>query len=60
METDTIPTNPSKKLQLNPMFMFADEGLDVVAEAELPVLVAVPVLPPALDGEATLLLLAAS
>jgi hypothetical protein len=58
-----MPANPSSTIQLNPIFMFAAEGFDVVAEGELDVLVGVPVLPPEADDdgeEATLLLLAAS
>jgi hypothetical protein len=61
IEKDTIPANPSSTIQLNPIFMLAAEGFDVVAEGELPVPVGVLVLVPELDGdEATLLLLAAS
>jgi hypothetical protein len=60
IKADTIPPNPSKMIELKPMFTSAAD-LDVVAEAELPVDVAVEELVPELDGEeTTLLLLAAS
>ncbi len=63
IKADAIPTSPSGRVQPKTICTFAAD-FDVVAEAELPVLVAVPVLAPELDGEGpeetTLLLLAAS
>ncbi len=49
IEADTMPANPSKTTQLKPMFIFAADFEDDVADVLLPVLL------PVLFGEVELL-----
>lgn len=53
IKADTMPASPSKTTQLTPMFIFAADFEDVVADVLLVVLL--PVLLPVLDGEVELL-----